>query len=366
MPHSRTIGFPRESDSDERRTLLTPQLAHAFSGAGFRVISEPGIGAGIGQDDTALPQVEFCAPEQVWSAPLVLRYKPGPATDLDRLAPEQTIGAIFHAEGDPDMLTALTRTRVRAFSYEFLHERGTFPLATAGGQIAGTQAVLAGAQALQRPEGRGVLLGGVPGAAPAHAVVIGNGNVGAAAAHTAARLGAHVTVLTRTSHTATTHERRAPAGVRVETNTPERLAELVTTADLVIGAILISTHTTPAMITRDHLATMRPGAVIVDATCGYGNGYLPTAGPVQKPGAPPRMVNGVLHVKLDALPKAVPVTASHAYTHAAAPYLLRLARHVLHGADDPAVQSAMVARAGALVHPVLREHAERYTAGAVA
>lgn len=355
--------FPRETGSHERRTLLTPHLARTLTDAGFRVLAEPGIGAGIAQADTDLaPMVEFAPSEQVWTAPLILRYKPGPASDIDRLTPGQTVGAIFHAEGDPKMLAALTRARVNAYSYEFLRHENGFPLAAAGGQIAGTQAVLAAAAALQHPQGRGTLLGGMPGAAPARVVVIGHGNVGEAAARTAAALGARVTVLGRTPQHLTAYARRAPAGVRTALNIPVLLAELLTTADVVIGAILISTHTTTAMITRAHLATMRPGAVIVDATCGYGDGYLPTAGPLQRVGDPPRQVEGVLHVKLDALPQTVPVTASHAYAHAAAPYLLRLAHRVLAGVEDQIVDTALIARRGALVHPVVCEHADRYAA----
>jgi len=361
-----TIGFPAESGPHERRTLLTPHLAHTLTDAGFHIIAEPGLGTGIGQEDTALPQVDFRPAEQVWAAPLILRYKPGPPQDLDRLVPGQTIGAIFHAEGDPAMITALTATEVTAFSYEFLREHGHHPLAVAGGQIAGTQAVLAGAHALQHPDGRGILLGQVPGTEPAHVLIIGSGNVGAAAATTAAALGARVTVLTSTPHSAAAYIRRVPAGVRVEVNTPDRLAALLPTTDLVIGAILISTHTTPPMITRTHLATMRPGSVIVDATCGYGPGYLPTSGPVQGRGDPPRVVDGVLHLKHDALPRLVPTTASHAYAHAAAPYLARLGHHVLQGVDDPAMRSAMITHQGALVHPVVREHADLYTRGAAA
>jgi alanine dehydrogenase len=117
------------------------------------------------------------------------------------------------------------------------------------------------------------------------------------------------------------------------------------------------------MITEADLAAMQPGAVIVDATCGYGPGYLPTAGPVQEPGTPPHVVNGVLHVKLDTLPSLVPRTASQAYTAAAAPYLLRLANHVLNGSDDPVVASACIARDGQLVHPVCQQHAAFYGLG---
>jgi alanine dehydrogenase len=117
----------------------------------------------------------------------------------------------------------------------------------------------------------------------------------------------------------------APAGVVTAVNTPEAQATALAAADLVIGAILISTYDTPPMITRDDLRGMQPGAVIVDATCGYGPGYLPTAGPVQQPGDPPRLVDEILHVKLDALPALVPLTATDAYTTVAGPYLARLA-----------------------------------------
>ncbi|WP_234402184.1 NAD(P)-dependent oxidoreductase [Thermobifida halotolerans] len=211
-----------------------------------------------------------------------------------------------------------------------------------------------------------MLLDHIPGAPRARVVVIGNGNVGHAAATTAAALGAHVTVLTRTADSAAAYTHRAPAGTVVAPNTPDQLARVLAGADLVIGAILISTYTTPAMISRAHLAAMQPGAVIVDATCGYGPGYLPTAGGVQQPGDAPHIVDGILHLKHDALPRLVPRTASHAYTRAAAPYLLRLARHVLDQVPDEAVATARIAHRGDLTHPVVREHADLYHTGRAA
>jgi alanine dehydrogenase len=98
----------------------------------------------------------------------------------------------------------------------------------------------------------------------------------------------------------------------------------------------------------------------VDATCGYGDGYLPTAGPVQRPGDPPRVVHGVLHLKLDALPALVPLTATEAYTANAAPYLIRLARVALLGVADLSIESARIVQDGHLVHPVCRQHATFY------
>jgi alanine dehydrogenase len=353
------IGFPRESGQGDRRTLLTPLVARNLREAGFAVLAEHEIGAGVYIEDADLAAagVAFGPPEDVWAAPLVLRYKSADARDLTRLRAGQVVGALFHAEGDPALLSALLAQQVTAYSYEFVRTAdGGFPLAAAGGEIAGVQAILHGANALQSAAGRGVLLASIR-ATPAHVVVIGCGNVGAAAARTAAAVGARVTVLTRTAASADHYQVSAPSGVRVEINTRTARRRALAEADLVVGAILISTFDTPPMITKADLRAMKRGAVIVDATCGYSSGYLPTAGSVQRPGDPPRVVEGVLHVKLDALPALVPVTATEAYTANAAPYLVRLARVALHGVVDPEIEAARIAHAGRLTHPVCRQHA---------
>lgn len=241
-----TVGFPRESGTD-RRTILTPTLARALLGAGFDVVAEPGIGAGVFRDDAEYTAagVRFAGAEQVWSAPLVVRYTCTDPADLRRLRRGQHIAALFHAEGDVDLLDGLRRCGATAWSYEFVAEDGRFPLGRPGGRIAGVQAVLAGAHALQAPEGRGVLLAQVDGAPRANVLVIGSGNVGAAAAQTAAALGAQVTVLTRREISAADYRRQAPDGVRVEVNTRQTLLAHLAEADLVIGAILVSTYDTP-------------------------------------------------------------------------------------------------------------------------
>lgn len=360
-PTGRTIGFPRESGT-ERRTICTPAVAQALVQAGFGVITEPGIGAGVFIDDAlyAAAGARFADAASVWSAPLVLRYKSPDPADLKRLNPGQRIAALFHAEGDVALLSALKSSQVTAYSYEFVAENGRFPLGRPGGEIAGIQAVLAGAQALQTPNGRGVLLAGVPGACPAQVLIIGSGNVGSAAARTAVALGADVIVLARCEESRSAYLRDAPDGVRVLINSPETLRDLLPTADLVIGAILVSTYDTPQMISSAQVHDMRQGAVIVDATCGYGPGYLPSAGPVQRLGDPPHVVAGVLHVKIDVWPALVPVTATSAYTANAVPYLERLARVALLGAQDLAIGASVIARDGQLLHPVLRQHARIY------
>lgn len=358
---SLTIGFPRETGA-ERRTILTPDLARRLTKAGYTVLAEKGLGSGvfIPDEEYAAAGVRVEDPERVWAAPLLLRYKSPDPGDLSRLKPGQHIGALFHAEGDARLLTALKDSGVTAWSYEFIADQGRFPMGRPGGRIAGIQAVLAGAAALQAPGGRGVLLGNVDGAQPARVTVIGSGNVGAAAAETAAALGADVTMLTSGDQACDSYRHRAPGGVRVLVNTRPALLDCLAETDLVIGALLVSTYDTPAMITETDLHVMRTGAVIVDATCGYGPGYLPTAGSVQSPGDSPRRVAGILHVKLDMLPALVPVTATSAYAANAAPYLERLAATVLRGTPDPVIETARIAEAGRLVHPVAVQHARFY------
>lgn len=359
----RVIGFPRESTPGDRRTLLTPAVAALLREAGFEVVTEAGVSAGVfgADDDLAVAGVRFAEPGEVWGAPLVLRYKNTDPDEVARLRPDQTIGALFHAEGDPALLSALISSGVTAYSYEFITENNGFPLAAPGGEIAGVQAVLHGALALQTVHnGRGVLLAKVNGAMAPRVVVIGCGHVGSAAASTAAALGAHVTVLARSEHSASRYRTTAPQSVRVAVNNDETRQKALADADLVIGAILVSTFDTPPMITEPDLAVMKTGAVIVDATCGYGEGYLPTAGSVQTPGDRPRVVAGVLHLKVDVLPALVPVTTTEAYTATAAPYLVRLARVALQDVTDPAIEAARIAQRGALVHPVALHHASIY------
>jgi alanine dehydrogenase len=141
------------------------------------VIAERGIGTGVFTGDAEYAAAGAClvGPEEAWAAPLVLRYKSLDPQDLRRLTTGQHIGALFHAEGDPEFLTALAESGVTAWSYEFVAEHGRFALGKPGGRIAGIQSVLAGAVALQAPGGRGVLLGLAGGAAPASVVVIGSG-----------------------------------------------------------------------------------------------------------------------------------------------------------------------------------------------
>ena len=358
-----SIGFPAEPEGSDRPVILTPELAAALTAHGYDVVSEAGIGErfGIHTTDLAHAGTQFTTRDEVFDCPLLLKYKPFSADEIAARSPGQTLGAVFHAEGRPDLLSPLLQSRVTAYSYEFLSEDHRFPLMSAGGRIAGIQAIFHAAHALQTYRGgRGVLLAAVPGCPPPTVVVIGSGNVGLGAADTAAALGAEVVVLCRTESARAMIEQRPGNRCRVEVNSPDRLAWEMKRADVVVGAILISTYSTPTMITPDMVAGMRPGSVIVDATAGYGPGYLPTAGPVQQPGDAPHEEHGVLHIKIDVLPSLVPATSSRAYTAGAISYLVRLANRVLRDADDPTVDTALIVRDGRIEHPVVADHLPYY------
>ena len=145
-PTGLRVGFPRESGT-ERRTICTPAIARTLIEAGFGVITEPGIGAGVYIDDEPYTAagVRLAAPEEVWAAPLVLRYKSPDPADIERLRAGQHIAALFHAEGDVALMTGLRDARVTAYSYEFLTEDGRFPLGRPGaaGEVAAVIAFLA-------------------------------------------------------------------------------------------------------------------------------------------------------------------------------------------------------------------------------
>lgn len=357
------VGFPRDSRASDPRIILTPKLAAALHAQGFAVMSESGIGERVAITDDALRAagVKFVDSEQIWKCPLLLKYKAFLPTEVERLNPTQTIGSVFHAEGRPELIEALSRSRVRSYSFEFLSEHGRFPLMRAGGHLAGVQSVLLAAHHLQSTDGgAGILLGRVPGADPVRVLVIGTGNVGAAAAQTAGALGADVVMLAHTEESKRDFLQRTDHPARVLINNPSTLRGELREADVVVGAILVSTYTTDAMITEDDLDLMKPGSVIVDVTCGYGDGYLPTAGPLQHPGDPPRVVRGVLHVKIDVLPALVPVTATHAYSAQATPFLLRLAQAVADGHNDPLWATALITDNGVITHPIVQEHAKIY------
>ena len=359
----KSIAILRETRSGERRVILKPAQVRLVHEAGFGVLVEHAAGVGLAISDREYQQAgaEIVSTDTAWTAsPLVLKYKAPLPPEFDYFGPNLHLGAYLHAEGNPALTMALCRADVTAYSYElFRTPDAIFPMSVASSEIAGKMAVLYAAYHLQAHlGGAGVLLAGMPGIRPPKVVVIGYGSVGGAAVRLAAAMGAEVVVLgtnpTRLRRFAAT----VPASVRCLVSTPEVLARELPDADVVIGAILISTYDTPPIVTESLVQCMKCGAVLVDVTCGYGVGYLPTCDRFTTHREPTVDRYGVLHIKIKTLPESVPVTTNEAVSSLIAPYLVTMAHAVYGEAVDPVSAAGKVTESGEVVHPEVRRHME--------
>lgn len=361
MP-TRCVAILKETGDSERRVIVVPRDVPCFTDVGLDVIVQRGAGEAIGLADEKYRAVgaDIVEAGEAWAAPVAVKYKAPLPEEYGLLRPDLHLGAIFHAEGDLSLVRALQHSGVTAYSYEmFRTPDGVHPLAAPGGEIAGRMAVLYAAYHLQHHlGGAGVLLGAIPGSRPARVTVIGHGNVGGAAARTATALGAQVTVFGRRQHALRAFAGTIAAGVQCRLLTQAALEEILPCSEVVIGAILESTWDTPALVPSALVARMPPGAVLVDATAGYGPGYLPTFDRHSTAGEPVFERHGVLHCKFDSLPKFVPVTAAYSLSAVAAPYLAAMARAALFEEHDPVSAAGRIIAGGRIVHPVVERHAQ--------
>lgn len=365
---SKIIGFAREGGREESRTLLMPAQVPQFVEAGFQVRVEQGIGQGLGVPDLAYEEAgaQVLDGHSLWTTTrLVLKFK-APEADLwHYLRPGLSFAAFLHAEGNPELTAEFRKSGMSAYALEFFRTpQGYFPMSVADSEISGRLAVIIGAYHLQKHlGGRGIFLPHVTGATPARVVVIGYGNAGGAAVRTAVSLGAEVVVLGRNRAKMRAFQAGFTGQVRCELNTPETLERELSAADLVIGSIQISTFDTPPMIDEQMLTIMKPGSMIVDVTCGYGAGYLPTFDRQTSFDNPVYERNGVLHCKIDRLPAATPLTTSEAVSALVTPYLVAFGNAVVgDGPADPTSEAGLVVRSGEIIHPEVMRHMAHYEA----
>jgi alanine dehydrogenase len=269
------------------------------------------------------------------------------------------LGAIYHAEGDKSLVQILCKSGITAYSYEFFQTPdGLFPLSVPGSEIAGKLAVLSGAYYLQsHTGGAGILFSHVVGVQPPKVVIIGYGNAGGAAARLSVAIGAEVVVLGTHPERLRRFQATVPSSVHCYLTSPEVLERELPHADLVIGTILISTYDTPCLIGEDLVRHMKKGSVMIDITCGYGAGYLPTFPHFTTFEDPMVERFGVLHCKIDILPSAVPKTASQAISHVIVPYLIALGNAIFDpSVSDPTSAAGKIIEGGCILHPEVQRH----------
>lgn len=355
------IGVPKETKDHESRVGVAPAGVHELFCNGHRVLiqKEAGRGAGISDDEfnrAGGTIVEDAS--SIWSsADLIVKVKEPSATERQQLQPGQILFTYLHLAPDTEQADDLIRSQATCIAYETVTgPGGGLPLLTPMSEVAGRLSVQVGAHCLENAQqGRGILLGGVPGVAPANVLILGGGVAGSNAALMAVGLGADVTLMDRSADAL----RRATDrfGTRVKTAFPssEILSAFLVEADLVIGTVLVPGAAAPKLITRGMLQTMKPGSVLVDVSIDQG-GCAETSKPTTH-SSPTFVVDGIVHYCVTNMPGCVARTATFALSNATLPFVLAMAnkgwRHALR--DEIHLRNGLNVHAGQITHPAVAE-----------
>lgn len=338
------VGVPREIKSDEYRVALLPVGAEMLSQDGHTVLVQAGAGQGSGIVDA---QYEAAGSKivddaaSIWSrADLIVKVKEPQPSETPLIRSGQTVFTYFHFAAEEALTRAILASGATAIAYETIRDaRGALPLLTPMSEVAGRMSIQEGAKYLERPqEGRGILLAGVPGVAPAEVAVLGGGIVGSNAAKIAAGLGASVRILDVNLDRLRYLDDIMPPNVNTLYSDRHTILESIERADLVIGAILIAGARAPRLVRRDDLTRMKPGSVIVDVSIDQG-GCVETSRPTTHR-HPTYLVDGVLHYCVTNMPGAVGRTSTYALCNVTLPYVVQFARD---GWRDAAQQSPGIA-----------------------
>lgn len=356
------IGIPREIKSNENRVALTPAGAQVLAAAGHQVIVEAGAGIGSGFSDEGYTRCGAslaAEPGEVFAAAdMVVKVKEPLPAEYGLLRPDQILFTYLHLAAEPDLTRALIDQRVSAVAYETvqLPDR-SLPLLTPMSEIAGRMAVQVGAHFLERPHGgRGVLLGGVPGVPPGDVVILGGGVVGTNAAKMALGLGARVAILDVNTERLRELDDLFRGQVVTLMSNQANIAAAVKRADLLIGAVLIPGARAPHLVSESLVASMKPGAVIVDVAIDQG-GSIATCDRVTTHEDPIYVKHGIVHYAVANMPGAVPRTATYALTNVTLPYILQLADKGFRAAvtDNEALARGVNVYRGHVTFPAVAE-----------
>jgi alanine dehydrogenase len=362
---SMIIGVPKEVKDHESRVGLIPSGVEPLVLGGHRVLVQSGAGTASGLPDADYE--EFGAEiattaAEVWNrADLVIKVKEPQSSEYDYLRPGLILFTYLHLAPLPELTERLVSSRVSAVAYETIREPdGSLPLLTPMSEVAGRMAVQVGAQYLEAPNGgRGILLGGIPGVAPANVVIVGGGVVGHNACRMAVGLGANVTIIDKNLERLRQLDDIYGNTVLTLASNVLTIRDSVRTADLVIGAVLIPGASAPKLVRRDMIRTMKRGAVVVDVAIDQG-GCFETSRPTTHTD-PTYFVDEVLHYCVSNMPAAVPHTSTFGLTNSTFPYLLQLVSHGLEAAceSNPAIREGVNTYQGHITYPAVAESQNR-------
>ncbi|MXN63654.1 alanine dehydrogenase [Stappia sp. GBMRC 2046] len=335
------IGVPKEIKNHEYRVGLTPASVREVVAHGHEVVVETMAGAGINAADAAYEEagakVLKTAAEVFAAADMIVKVKEPQAVERAMLRPDHVLFTYLHLAPDAEQTADLVKSGATCIAYETVTDaRGGLPLLAPMSQVAGRLSIQAGATALQKANGgAGLLLGGVPGVAPAKVVVIGGGVVGAHAITMALGLGADVTVLDRNVDVMASLSHRFGSALRTVYSTASTVEQYVLDADLVIGAVLVAGAAAPKLVSADLVKRMKPGSVLVDVAIDQGGCFATSHATTHTD--PTYIVDEVVHYCVANMPGAVPITSTNALNNVTLPFVLALADKGYEKAllDDP-------------------------------
>ncbi len=323
------VGLPKEIKDNEYRVGLTPAGVRALNDADHQVIVEKSAGEGSGFEDALYQRAGaeiIDSADDIWAkADMIVKVKEPIAPEYPRMREGQLLFTYLHLAPDRELTEQLLKRKVTGIAYETITDRrGTLPLLTPMSEVAGRMAIQVGAHYLEKMSGgRGILLGGVPGVPAARVVIIGGGVVGTNAAKMAVGMGAHVTIIDNNLDRLRELDDIFLSKISTLASSAYMIHDAISTADLIVGAVLVPGAAAPRLVTKSMLKDVPNGTVIVDVAVDQG-GCIETTHPTTHSN-PTYYVEGVLHYCVANMPGAVPRTSTFALTNATLPYTLKLA-----------------------------------------
>lgn len=323
------IGVPKEIKNHEYRVGLTPSGVRELISNGHKVMVETQAGQSIGFSDeqyiAAGAAISATAKDVFEQAEMIIKVKEPQPVECRMLRPGQVLFTYLHLAPDPEQTKLLIESGAICVAYETVtDDRGGLPLLAPMSEVAGRMSIQAGAHALEKAQGgRGVLIGGVPGVAPARVVVIGGGVVGLNAARMAMGLGADVTILDKSLNRLKEIDNLFEGRIKTLVSNEANIEELVREADMVVGAVLVPGATAPKLVSRALLKHMKQGAVLVDVAIDQGGCFETSHATTHQD--PTYVVDGVVHYCVANMPGAVARTSTLALSNATLPFAIQLA-----------------------------------------
>lgn len=355
------IGVPKEIKNHEYRVGMTPTSVREAINHGHKVVVETKAGNGVGAGDEAYVKAGatiYDTAEQVFAeADMIVKVKEPQAVERKMLREGQILFTYLHLAPDPDQTRDLVDSGAVCIAYETVtDDHGGLPLLAPMSQVAGRMSIQAGAHCLEKAQGgSGVLLGGVPGVAPAKVVIIGGGVVGENAAYMAVGLGADVTILDRNVETMRSLVVRFGQSVKTVYSTALTIEEQVLGADLVIGGVLVPGAAAPKLVTEDHVREMKAGSVLVDVAIDQGGCFATSHATTHAD--PTYIIDDVVHYCVANMPGAVAHTSTYALNNMTLPFTLSIADKGYKQAlsDDPHLMNGLNVHHGRVTYEAVAE-----------